>query len=115
MGDFRCRSLLFQFLEALTKPVQPFSLRKRHIRIRPHNCTDSARGIPKFTIYYLHLVNERGRTWCFSQFVTNLQEFAIACATAQKDPIWHCHVLASRQGEGRGEAESSSFYPFIMF
>jgi hypothetical protein len=49
MGDFRFRSLLFQFLEALTKPVQPFSLRKRHIRIRPHNCTDSAHGIPKFT------------------------------------------------------------------
>jgi len=50
MGDFRFRSLLFQFLEALTKPVQPFSLRKRHIRIRPHNCTDSAHGIPKFTL-----------------------------------------------------------------
>src|SRR5258708_39858190 len=50
MGDFRFRSLLFPFLEALTKPVQPFSLRKRHVRTRPHNWTDSAHGIPKFTI-----------------------------------------------------------------
>jgi hypothetical protein len=50
MGDFRFRSLLFQFLEALTKPVQPFSLRKRRVRTRSHTCTDSAHGMPNFTV-----------------------------------------------------------------
>ena len=34
----------------LTKPVQPFSLRKRHVRTRPHTWTDSAHGMPKFTV-----------------------------------------------------------------
>ncbi len=50
MGDFRFCSLLFQFLKALTKPVQSFSSRKRHVRTHPHNCPDSAHGIPKFTL-----------------------------------------------------------------
>ena len=49
MGDFRFCSLLFQFLKARTSPVQSFSSRKRHVRTHPHNCPDSAHGIPKFT------------------------------------------------------------------
>ena len=54
-------SALFSFnsWKPYPKPVQPFSLRKRHVRTRQHNCTDSAHGIPKFTSEAISRMSKR--------------------------------------------------------